>query len=224
MQTQATGLVFFFISKLRLTDLQTLTDHFVGFMNLCPPNGAKLPVFINNGYFCFKLYQLETLFKVVPVWIDAQYCVRIGHFSVSAKSPPVLHFTSMAITLPASFGITSTIADELVEAKKAVPNGQIKTTTVSAVKSFDRPMAPWDEAAGLSFVPRASNSLTCNGQIPHNFPVIENTPTIVLNEWIPSFVKKIIRDAKKFQKNAMKNLTSSNQSAAQSLKCITNSK
>lgn len=220
MQSQATGFVFFFISKLRLLELQTLTDHFVGFMNLCPPNGLRVPVFINNGYFCFKLTQLEILFKVLPVWIDAHFCVRVGHFSVNTKSPPVIHFTSMPITLPASFGYTSTTSDKLAETKKPLSTGQMKTT-VNAVKSFNRPMAPWDEAAGLSFVPRASNSLTCNGQIPHNFPVMENTPTINLSEWHPTFVKKIIRDAKKFQSSAMKSLTSSNRSAQQSLKCTT---
>ncbi|KAH9394677.1 Enolase-phosphatase E1 [Tyrophagus putrescentiae] len=68
----------------------------------------------------------------------------------------------------------------------------------------DRPMAPWDDAAGLSFVPRASNSLTSNGQIPHNFPVMESKPSIVLDEWLPAFVRKIIKSAKQDATKAFK--------------------
>lgn len=65
-------------------------------------------------------------------------------------------------------------------------------------------MAPWDDAAGLSFVPRASNSLTSNGQIPHNFPVMESKPSIVLDEWLPVFVRKIIKSAKQDATKAFK--------------------
>lgn len=105
-------------------------------------------------------------------------------------------------------------------ASKPIGKGQSKTA-VKAVKSFNRPMAPWDDAAGLSFVPRASNSLTCYGQVPHNFPVMENKPTIVLNEWLPPFVKSIIENAKKMQTNAMKSLSAGNRSSKEALKCAT---
>ena len=58
-------------------------------------------------------------------------------------------------------------------------------------------MAPWDDAAGVSFVPRASNTLSCYGQIPHNFPVMDPYPKIEVDPWLPEFVHKIIADAKR---------------------------
>ena len=200
---------FFFLSNRRLTNLLTLSDHFVGFIEL---SGRKWPIFVDQGFLCLKLDSFESLTSKFPVWIDSEYRIRLGTFSLDSKSQPVLHFTMMPITLPPSFKYACTISDQLTKAtsspksasSSADTSGSDNTTTLPSQMDQSKPsMASWDDAAGICFVPRASNSLSCYGQIPHNFPVSDVHPKIVLDPWLPPFVHKIIQVAKQHHLQAM---------------------
>jgi len=207
---------FFYLSNLRLPELLTLTDHLVGFVELA---GTKWPIFIDRGFLCLKLNQLESLVGTVPVWIDSQYRIRLGKWSTDAKAQPVLHFTTMAITLPSAFEYSS-VCEVSTQANPTNNNVALPNDNSASNKS----MAPWDDAAGMSFVPRASNSLSPFGQIPHSFPVMEDKPNIAIDPWLPPAIRQIVKEAKKHQRtvivrmNAAAISSKANRSTTNSLK------
>jgi len=78
--------------------------------------------------------------------------------------------------------------------------------------STEKNAKPWFDCAGLSLVPTATNTLLNMGQIPHNFPVMDKSPKLVIEPWLPRFVHDIIADAKKQAIEMVRQMHSSGES------------
>ena len=183
---------FFFISNLMVASLENLQDHYLGYIEL---KNRKWPIFANNGFICLKLNSFTSFPTQFSYWIDSLYRIRLGDSDL--KQLPVVHFTIMRVPLSAStfeYGITYSNNLDCKASIMKKPKDSNITTLESG--SDTMPMASWLNSAGISFIPRASNTMNPHGQIPYNFPVICK-PKLSIAPWLPSFVHEAIEMSQK---------------------------
>ncbi|KAJ6223716.1 hypothetical protein RDWZM_002261 [Blomia tropicalis] len=184
----------FYVSNLCFTQYKAMKDYFIGYIEL---NKRKWPLFLDHGYICLKFEEWDQILTTLPLWIDSYYQIRLGHYP---DNLPTLYLTTIRLIFPSTFEYPIICMNECDQQAKVMKlNDSIDVSNVLKVK---KSMAPWDDAAGLSFIPRASNTLNHYGQIPYNFPVngeSNSSSKCSLPQWIPSFVSNAIENAEKFQ-------------------------
>lgn len=194
LEDQSTEPSHLFISNLYLPHLASLRDHFVGYIEL---EGRQWPVSVHNGYLTLKVSTFDSLLRDFPFWIDSQYRIRLGAFSADYKSRPVLTLTTMSLALPMSFeySVKCTV--------KSSTSGRTTTSSSGGGESNDssgqttRDQQSSNDAAGVPMAENERNTLRNTGQIPRNFPVLDKSPNITVDSWLPRFIHEIISQAKK---------------------------
>lgn len=172
--------------------MASLRDHFVGYIEL---EGRQWPVSVHNGYLTLKVSTFDSLLCHFPFWIDSQYRIRLGAFSADYKSRPVLTLTTMSLALPLSFEYSVKCTVKSSTSGRTTASSSGESNGSNGQSKEDQQSS--NDAAGVPMAANERNSLRNTGQIPRNFPVLDKSPNITVDSWLPRFIHEIISQAKK---------------------------